>query len=82
MAINNVVGQVIISLNQMWVGFAFNMMWASVLVGAVYLLVPQYGALGLSVANVIAYGLHTCWQMIYLKVAAKKHLADLGALGL
>ena len=67
MAVNNVIGHAISSLNKMWTGFAFNLMWAAAMAVSAYILCPEYGALGLAMANLIAYGLHTVWQFTYVR---------------
>ena len=67
-SVNNVVGQAIASKGHMWVGLSFNTLWAIVLLFATFILIPLgYGALGLAIANLIAYLFHCIWQGIYLK---------------
>lgn len=66
MALNNVIGHAIASLNRMWAGFLFNLLWACTMIVSAYWLCPSYGALGLAVANLIAYLLHTVWQFLYV----------------
>lgn len=70
-AINNVVGQAIASRNKMWIGFAFNFLWAVVLIATSYLFVAKYGALAIGVATIIAYLFHTAWQSMYVKSLLK-----------
>lgn len=72
MAINNVIGQVIVSRGKHWTGVGFNCAWALALLLAAYLLIPRSGALGLVLANAIAYGLHTLWQMAYVMYLMNK----------
>lgn len=67
-AVNNVIGQAIASLGRMWHGFGFNALWAIALTSGAYILSPKYGALGLAIAYVAAYGLHTAAQFIYLYI--------------
>jgi hypothetical protein len=51
----------------MWLGFAFNAMWAAALLAASwYLVARDWGALGLGVAMLLAYVLHTVWQGLYV----------------
>lgn len=67
-SINNVVGQVIISKNKMWTGLFFNAMWAfSMITFGWYFIANGMGAEGLAMAYLISYGLHSLWQMIYVK---------------
>jgi len=67
MAMNNVIGQAIASIGKMWNGFLFNSLWAIVLIlCAYYFLTHNYGALGLALAILISYMMHSIWQGIYL----------------
>ena len=61
----NVVGNLIISTGVMWLGFAFNGIWAVVLLGCTAALAPRYGALGLAISYLIAYFVHTAIQVGY-----------------
>lgn len=72
MAVNNVIGHAISSLGKMWTGFAFNILWACVMIVSAYYLCPKYGALGLAIANLIAYSLHTLWQFLYVRFNISK----------
>jgi O-antigen/teichoic acid export membrane protein len=62
----DVVGQTIASEGRMWFGFLLNAIWAVVLLGASLLLIPGRGALGMALANLIAYGVHLLTVSIYL----------------
>ena len=65
-ALNNVVGHAIASKGHMWVGFFFNLLWAAAMISLSWIIVHNgYGAMGLALANLIAYLLHTVWQSIY-----------------
>lgn len=65
-AFNNIVGQLIISKAQLWIGLLFNFLWATALITFGYTGVRMgYGAMGLALANVFAYFLHTIWQTAY-----------------
>jgi O-antigen/teichoic acid export membrane protein len=67
MAVSNVVGSAIASKGRMWIGFAFNALWAIVLLAAsVLLLNLGYGALGLAYATLISYVSHTVLQAMYV----------------
>jgi len=75
-ALNNVVGQAIVSKGRMWIGFSFNLMWASVFLTLSYYFIHiGYGATGLALANLIAYLAHSLWQIGYVnKVILAKYL--------
>ena len=64
---NSVVGTAITSSGYVWVGFAFNAMWAVVfLVGCLYL-VPAHLSLGFACSMLGAYVAHTIWQALYVR---------------
>lgn len=66
-ACNSIVGQAIASQGQMWAGLLFNSLWGLALVSFGYIAVSKgYGALGLAIANLVAYLLHSLWQSLYL----------------
>jgi O-antigen/teichoic acid export membrane protein len=66
-ACNAIVGQAIASQGQMWAGLVFNSLWGLALVSFGYIAVSKgYGALGLALANLVAYLLHSIWQSLYL----------------
>jgi O-antigen/teichoic acid export membrane protein len=54
----SVIGQAIASLNRMWWGFALNGLWALVLLGSAWRLVPPYRAVGLALAVLASYVIH------------------------
>lgn len=67
-SINNVVGQVITSKGKMWTGLFFNALWAlSMIIFSWYFIANGLGAEGLAMAYLISYGLHSFWQIIYVK---------------
>jgi O-antigen/teichoic acid export membrane protein len=71
-AVNSVVGQSISSRGKMWVGFTFNALWGVVLLTTASILLHKgYGAFGLAYATLIAYILHTIWQITYLNAILK-----------
>lgn len=70
-AFNNVIGQAIISLGRMWLGFFFNLLWGIVLLGSAHFLIPLLGSIGLAWAYVLSYLLHSVWQVIFLAKANK-----------
>ncbi len=65
-AVGNVIGNAISSSGNMWFGFGFNALWGVAYIGLAAVLVPGHGALGLASANLIAYIMHSGWQLLYL----------------
>jgi O-antigen/teichoic acid export membrane protein len=66
--VNGAVGTALAGSGQMWLGSTFNFGWAIVLTAASMVLVPRYGGLGLGLAYLMAYLLHTIWQMLYVEL--------------
>lgn len=66
-AVGSVIGNAIASAGKMWIAFVFNGLWGIAYITMAYVLVPQYGAIGLALSNVTAYLMHSCWQLFYLK---------------
>lgn len=65
--IANVCGNVIQSKSKAWTGFGFNFLWTVLFLAlAVYLLQKGMGAMGLCLANLIAYIVHVFLQLIYI----------------
>ncbi len=66
-AINAVVGQSLASKNKMWIGLFFNVLWGVTLLFFSLIAIRQgYGAIGLAVAYLCSYLLHSIWQSIYV----------------
>ncbi len=62
-----VVGNAITSRGKVWTGFVFNLAWACMFVGfSLYALRIGMASLGVAVALLVAYALHTTFQLIYL----------------
>jgi O-antigen/teichoic acid export membrane protein len=68
MVVNNTVGTALAGTGRMWVGTTLNFLWGIALVITSYLLIPVRGAFGLAIAYVIAYLLHTVFQMVYVEI--------------
>ncbi len=66
--VNATVGAAFVGAGRLWTGTLMNLAWAVALVGAAAYLVPRRGALGLGVAYLVAYLLHTLWQMVYVEL--------------
>ena len=62
-----VIGQAIASLEKMWWGFNFNLVWALVLLSTASFLVPRYGALGLAGAFLASYAVHAASVSTYIR---------------
>lgn len=67
-AVNNVIGQAIASQDKMWLGFFVNLLWAIVLIisSYIFIVIYNYGAIGISVAYLISYAVHTVVQFLYI----------------
>jgi O-antigen/teichoic acid export membrane protein len=68
-SINNVVGQAIASKGRMWIGFFFNLLWATSLIIMSQEFIKQGGACGLAIAMLIAYLIHSICQFFYMKLS-------------
>ena len=65
-ALNNIIGQVLVAKGKMWIGLLFNFFWAIVLLTSSYFFLDKgYGALGLAYAFVISYLFHSILQIYY-----------------
>ncbi len=74
MSFNNVIGQLLASKDRQWEGLSLNIVWACMLILFSYLFLNYYkiGALGLSLAYLCSYILHTLFQFIYLQILKTK----------
>lgn len=71
-SINSSIGHVIASQDNMWIGFAFNFLWAILLVISMYFFsIYNLGAYGLAMSYLLSYFIHTIYQMTYLKIKLK-----------
>ena len=76
-SIANVVGLAISSKAKMWIGFGFNLVWGIMTITFTYIFINMgYGAIGLAFAFCLAYIIHSSLQLIYLKSAEKKYIAE------
>lgn len=76
-SINNVVGQAIASQGKMWLGFFVNTIWAITLLIFSYWLIKtqNLGALGLSIAYLISYLMHSVVQhFVFSKLLVKRNM--------
>lgn len=71
--VNGAVGGALVGSGKIWIGTLMNIGWAIVMVGLSFMLIPRYGGTGLSISYLLAYLVHTIWQMAYveLKLAPK-----------
>ncbi|MGO9239979.1 MAG: oligosaccharide flippase family protein [Bryobacteraceae bacterium] len=65
--ISGVVATAILSAGSVWIGLAFNAMWAVVLLAGCYRFIPTHLALGLAGSMLFAYAATTAWQAIYVR---------------
>lgn len=68
-ALNNVIGQVIASKNKMWLGFLVNLIWGIILIlmSYVFIVIFHWGAIGISLAYLISYMVHTAIQFLLIR---------------
>jgi O-antigen/teichoic acid export membrane protein len=66
--INEVIGTGIAGAGRMWVGLLTNIAWATVITISTSVLVPKLSARGLALSYLIAYFLHTIWQLAYVEL--------------
>lgn len=68
MSLNNVIGQVIASKGEMWVGFILNLIWALTIVALSYVFIcKSASATSIAMACLLSYILHSIWQYLYVK---------------
>jgi O-antigen/teichoic acid export membrane protein len=66
-AINNVIGQAIVSKGKVWIGLFFNFIWASlVYISSYYFIKIGLGGVGLALGMFFGYFFHTIIQTIFL----------------
>lgn len=65
--VNGTVGSALAGSGRMWTGTVMNMGWAASLLMSAFLLVPSHGGLGLALAYLFAYVVHTIWVMVYVE---------------
>ena len=72
---NSVVGKVIASNGNMWLGFLFNFIWGVILISLTYLLVRVYnlGGEGYAMSFLLSYLIHSIIQTVYIKKYRKKN---------
>jgi O-antigen/teichoic acid export membrane protein len=66
--INEVIGTGIAGAGRMWIGLLTNIAWATAITISASVLVPIMYARGLALAYLIAYFLHTIWQLAYVEL--------------
>lgn len=68
MAINNVIGNVLLCAGRFWLGLVFNLLWAIVVLCAAYCFIVMLGmgAIGAVYAYLLSYFAHTVWQVAFL----------------
>lgn len=70
---SNVVGNAIVSKGKMWMGLLFNSIWAVMFIFFSWLFINNgLGSIGVSLALLLSYFIHTIYQFIYLKLEKQK----------
>jgi len=73
-ALASIIGNMIVGMGRLWVGFGLNAIWATFFLGILFLLVPFLGLAGVGIAYAGSYGLHL---MVSFFVSRRVLLADL-----
>lgn len=69
----SVVGVSIVSRGKMWLSLFFNLIWSVLFISLTYIfLYHNYGALGISLALLLSYLIHSLYQSLYLVYIYKK----------
>lgn len=63
-----VLGHYFAGTGRLWTGMKFNLCWLILLLASAWLLIPAYGALGLTAAFLVAYGLITVAMLGYARM--------------
>lgn len=72
-AASNVVGNAIASKGRMWIGLLFNFIWAVFFIVLSWFFINHgLGSIGVSLALLLSYFMHTVYQLIYLKFERQK----------
>lgn len=73
----NVVGLSISSRGKMWIGFMFNMIWATIFIFLTIIFIRmEMGATGVALALLLSYVAHFSYQMVYIRWISKKENFD------
>ena len=74
MCINNIIGMAIVAKGLLWLGFFLNFFWAMFLIVFSYFFITVgYGALGIALATLVSYFLHTILQVFFIKKLRLNH---------
>jgi len=66
--VNSAIGCALTSSGRMWTGTVMNLGWAFALIASSIFLIPYMGGRGLAISYLLAYLLHTLWQMAYVEI--------------
>lgn len=61
------IGSIIASMNRMWFGWGYNLLWGISVLILSYLFIPKYGATGLAAATAITYWVTGLLSVIYIR---------------
>ena len=75
LAVQTPVGTIIAASGRMWVGFAMNMGWALVFIGATLLLI-DHDSLGLATARMLSYIVHGTWTLGFAVWVTRKGVSN------
>lgn len=64
--VNGNIINILISSGNVWPSAVMNILWAISFIALSHVLTPIYGAVGLALACLFAYELHTIWQLMYV----------------
>lgn len=77
-AVQSPIAQLLTAADKMWWSFFMNLAWAAVTLALTYALIER-GALGVALARLLAYLLHTAWMIAFAKRALGAWEASLDA---
>lgn len=70
---SSIVGNAIVSMGKMWIGFIFNLVWSFLFTFFSWLFIHNgMGSMGVACALLLSYFLHTIYQFIYLRIESRK----------
>lgn len=80
-SLSTVVGLSIYSRSKMWTGFSFNFVWGIMVISFSYLFINMnLGASGIALAILLAYLLHSMFQLTYLYIIKRRQTNDVDSI--
>jgi O-antigen/teichoic acid export membrane protein len=78
-ALQTPAAQLLVATGRMWTGAAMNLGWALALLGACSVLLARgWGALGIAVAYLLSYAVHSVWVFLFLYRLLGRQVPDAG----